>query len=278
MKINLTIDHLDYSVDLADGTSIAISLVPDGEQPNHFGAQKCTSKTLVDDNFIGDTRQGGSCNVNQLTIIPHCNGTHTESISHIIDQQIPVFNAIEQSFFCCLLISIAPCESSQTTDSYLPSLSQNNSSDKNNVITRKQLEQQLNNYSDSQLHGLAIRTLANLSSKKSQVYDAEYNPPFLSNDAMAYISERNVRHLMVDFPSVDKMYDEGKLSNHRIFWNVELGKTESKPDSQLKRTITEMIFAPNELPDGLYLCNLQVPQIETDAVPSRPILYPITKS
>ncbi|MDQ7051231.1 MAG: hypothetical protein Q9M92_17585 [Enterobacterales bacterium] len=43
------------------------------------------------------------------------------------------------------------------------------------------------------------------------------------------------------------------------------------------KTISEMVYVDNAIDDGLYLCDLQVPAIETDAVPSRPILYPLSK-
>ncbi len=38
--------------------------------------------------FLGDTRSGGSCNAEVLTLTPHCNGTHTECIGHITDERI----------------------------------------------------------------------------------------------------------------------------------------------------------------------------------------------
>jgi len=94
---------------------------------------------------------------------------------------------------------------------------------------------------------------------------------------MNYIYARGVKHLMVDFPSVDKMYDDGELSNHRIFWNVELGNAELDSNAQTNKSITEMIFADNAIEDGFYICNLQIPEIETDAVPSRPILFRLNK-
>ena len=97
MKIDLTIDDKNYGADLSDAKSIAITLLPNGKQPSHFGAPACTSTTLEGEGFIGDTRRGGSCNVNQLSIIPHCNGTHTESIAHIVDDLIPVSSAIKNS-------------------------------------------------------------------------------------------------------------------------------------------------------------------------------------
>jgi hypothetical protein len=43
-------------------------------------------------------------------------------------------------------------------------------------------------------------------------------------------------------------------------------------------TITELIYVPDGVEDGLYLLNLQVPNLRTDAVPSRPVLYACTAS
>ncbi|MGI8493728.1 MAG: cyclase family protein, partial [Pyrinomonadaceae bacterium] len=66
-----------------------------------------------------------------------------------------------------------------------------------------------------------------------------------------------------------------KLSNHRIFWRVEAGKFELNEDSLKNNTITEMIFAPDFVEDGHYLLNLQIAAFQSDASPSRPILFKI---
>jgi len=272
MEFSIIIDSIEYWADLSSGKSIAITLLPNGSQPNHFGAPECSSQTLVAGDFIGDTKQGGSCNVNQLTIIPHCNGTHTESVSHIINELIPVYRSIEQTLFPCVLISIEAAPASENVDEYIPSIDSDNL-----VITLEILSKKLKCFSDVQLEGLVIRTRPNLSNKKSQIYDNDHYPVYLTNDAMKYLRQRKVKHLLVDLPSVDKMYDDGILSNHRIFWNVELGKTSRTDQTQTNKTITEMIYADETIEDGFYLCNLQIPEIETDAVPSRPELYQLNK-
>ncbi len=268
MKINIQIDNQTYSADLSQGKSIAITLLPGGDQPNHFEAPECVSETLVAGDFIGNTNRGGSCNVNQLSIIPHCNGTHTESVSHIVNQLVPVYQAIEDSIFPCILITLQPINARDTDDSYLPCLD-----GVNRVITRQQLEHSLTEYSDEQLRGLAIRTLPNDIEKKSQIYNNDHYPPFFTNDAMKYLVERKIEHLLVDFPSVDKMFDNGQLTNHRIFWNVIYKDKNLTSGSTINKTISEMVFVDNAIEDGFYLCNLQIPEINTDAVPSRPVLY-----
>lgn len=268
MKTKIQIENIRYGVDLSKGESIAITLFPNGEQPNHFAAPKCTSETLEMQGYIGDTKQGGSCNVKVLTLIPHCNGTHTESISHIIDEIIPVYKVISEPIFSSVLISVAAEIASSTSDNYRPSMDETNS-----VITRRTLEEKLREYSNSQLQGLVVRTLPNISLKKNSKYDANNYPPYFTNDAMAYLVERQIKHLLVDFPSVDKMYDQGQLTNHRIFWGVATGSTKTNDQSMINKTITEMVFIDEKIKDGIYLCNLQCPEIETDAVPSRPILH-----
>ena len=278
MIINIHIDSFnmdsqEYSADLSKEKSIAITLLPNGKQPNHFGAPACTSKTLEMGSYIGDTKRGGSCNANVLTMIPHCNGTHTESVSHIVNELVPVFKSIKQSLFPSVLISINPISPSETKDHYQPFMDESNK-----VISKNQLMNLLDSYSDEQLQGLIVRTLEdskgqNKIEKKSMVYDEDHYPPYFTNNAMQYLIDRNVSHLLVDFPSVDKMYDDGQLTNHRLFWNVKKGETNLNEQSTIKKTITEMVFIEDKIEDGFYLCNLQMPEINTDAVPSRPILY-----
>ena len=65
---------------------------------------------------------------------------------------------------------------------------------------------------------------------------------------------------------MDKEVDGGELNAHNKFWNM---------DSEVRKTstITELIYVPNSVTDGLYLLNLQIPSMELDAVPSKPVLY-----
>jgi hypothetical protein len=47
---------------------------------------------------------------------------------------------------------------------------------------------------------------------------------------------------------------------------------------RLNATITELIYVPEHISDGLYALNLQCPNLQTDAVPSRPVIYRLTPS
>jgi arylformamidase len=69
------------------------------------------------------------------------------------------------------------------------------------------------------------------------------------------------------------LMDDGKLLNHRVFWNVNPGSFEVNKNSRINSTITELIYVPNEVPDGEYLLNLQIAPFNSDAAPSRPVLF-----
>jgi len=101
-------------------------------------------------------------------------------------------------------------------------------------------------------------------------------PPYFTADAMEYIVACGFRHLLVDMPSIDRLFDDGKLANHRIFWNVEAESREVNAKTRINSTITEMIYVPNEIEDGEYLLNLQIAPFESDCAPSRPILLRAT--
>ena len=121
------------------------------------------------------------------------------------------------------------------------------------------------------LKGLIIRSYPNSEAKKNRDYTKE-NPPFLSNDAMEYIVSLGVEHILVDIPSVDRLLDDGYLSSHNIFWET---KNREFNSNTKHKTITEMIFVPEDVEDGKYLLNLQIPAFVSDAAPSRPILFKI---
>ncbi|HBE71921.1 MAG TPA: hypothetical protein DDW52_27580 [Planctomycetaceae bacterium] len=272
MKIRFEHSGTAYEADSADSSSIAITLQPDGPQANHFGAPLATSQPLRLGEFVGKTELGGSCNVDQLQLIPHCNGTHTETISHIVNEDIWIGHAAQD--ICCLaaVVSVPVTSAEQTRESYRPPLAQSDS-----VVTAADLRKACGQLSAASPQALVIRTLPNEMSKRSRHYATGKAPAFLTIDAIEYINQLNVRHLLLDLPSVDRMYDDGLLTNHHIFWGVKENSHSLSGDSSQDKTITEMVFVSDELDDGLYLLNLQIPPLAGDAAPSRPMLLPITQ-
>ena len=273
--MKITIQHLaaSYVADSAAGTSIAIPLQFDGAQPNHFGANKASQEPLRLGGFVGKTELGGSCNVDTLQIVPHCNGTHTETISHIVNDDIWIGHAAMDVCCIAVLVSVPVVAASRTSEDYRPKLN-----NEDTLITAASLKASLRPFAELKPAALVIRTLPNTTAKKSQSYSAESSPAFLTVDAMKVINELGCRHLLLDLPSVDRMYDDGLLTNHHIFWNVPENSHAMTADSWQDKTITEMAFIDDALADGIYLLNLQVPSFSGDAAPSRPILLPLQKT
>jgi hypothetical protein len=87
--------------------------------------------------------------------------------------------------------------------------------------------------------------------------------------------ERGIEHLVVDLPSIDRSHDEGRLTAHRIFFGLPRASVALAQSTRSGATITELAYIPDTVADGPYLLALQVPAIGGDAVPSRPLLYPL---
>ncbi len=270
---NFVINGTEFRADLDHPIDISIPLQFNGLQPNAYGVESARSEPCKAGEIVGDTRRGGSVNFEQYTFIPHCNGTHTECVGHITHERISVRDCLRDVLIPAILISVEPSPldqeaRSETTD---------------RVITRNAVKTAVDQLgSNLKSEALIIRTLPNDHSKLERRYGDPNSPspeipPYFSADAMRYLIELGVKHLLVDTPSIDRIFDDGKLVNHRIFWNVEEGSFETGPTTRLNSTITELIYVPNDVADGEYLLNLQIAPFVADASPSRPLLLKITK-
>jgi arylformamidase len=287
MTANITVDG--RQIDARRPIDISIPLKFNGPQPNAFGAARAISHPCQAGDLVGDTRHGGSCNFEQYTFIPHCNGTHTECVGHITHQRISVSDCLQDVVVPAILVSVNVVETDIVSETYVVPFG-----DGDRVISRTSLEDAVTSqaayagapttpafgHPSSGRRGapggptaLIVRTLPNHDSKLTRAYGEEPLPPYFTTEAMEYIVERGVNHLLVDVPSIDRMNDEGKLSNHRIFWNVDPGSFETKQGTRAGSTITELIYVPNNVDDGEYALNLQIAPFAADASPSRPLLF-----
>ena len=242
-----------------DAIDISIPLRFNGPQPNAYGVEPAISKACVAGDMVGDTRRGGSVNFEQYTFIPHCNGTHTECVGHITNERISVRDCLKEVFIPAVLVSVE-AENIDGDESLLTKAGLLNAME---VIT----------YVWATDTALIVRTLPNGEGKLTRQYGGDDIPPYFTTEAMEFIVEAGFKHLLVDLPSIDRIYDDGKLTNHRIFWNVELGSFETHAASRIYSTITELIYVPNHVADGEYLLNLQIAPFESDASPSRPVIF-----
>ena len=247
---------------------ISIPLQFNGAQPNSYGVPFAKSEAFEGGGFVGDVRRGGSCNFEVYSFTPHCNGTHTECVGHITEKRIAVHERLQTAFIPATVCTVQPQKATETADTYVPDFNPEDW-----VIDCLTLENALMNYNSDFSEGLIIRTLPNSPDKKSRDY-TKHDAPFFSIEAMQKIRKMGVKHLLIDTPSIDRLLDDGKLSAHHLYFEIPAGeKNEIKP---IDYTITEFIYVPETIADGIYLLNLQIAPFMSDASPSRPLLFALS--
>jgi arylformamidase len=244
-------------------TDLSIPLCFNGAQPSFFGVPRARSSICHFRGLLGDVRQGGGCNFESYELIPQCNGTHTECVGHLTSERISIRNCLVDVMMSALLISIQPVDVANSNESYACPLQMGD-----RLITQSMLAEAIGSH---QAKALIIRTLPLSHTSPFQSYNNE-TVPFFSNDAMHLINHLGFRHLLVDLPSIDRLDDEGKLSNHRIFWGMKPGSFDTPSTHFCTKTITEFIYVPSTVQDGRYKLNLQIAPFDTESAPSRPMI------
>ncbi len=250
-----------FSVDLFNPIDISIPLTNTDENPIAWYIEKPVIEPVVFGDWIGKVSEGkSSTNFNNIFFNPHGHGTHTECLGHITHDFYSINQCLKRFFFWAELITVQPVVQNDDL-----------------VITLEVLSKALDLTLKLGLpkEALIIRTQPNAIAKKSFKY-SNTNPPYLEEAAAIFIRELGIKHLLIDLPSVDKEHDEGKLLAHKAFWNVK-DTIAVNSDARFDATITEMVYVPDTVSDGIYALNLQISSFENDASPSKPVLYAIEK-
>lgn len=262
----LTHANHTFRVSLDRGTSLAIPLDFNALQPHAFGAPRAHTQIYSTENFTGDTRSGGSCNVSTVTLTAHCNGTHTECVGHLVNEPFSVGRLALDPLVVTALVSLTPeLTPGALSPTTLPTVG---------MITARSLSLALARYRELSLRAVVIRTLPNDLTKTLANWDI-LSPPALSPEAALLLAELRIDHLVVDLPSLDPMHDNGALAAHRAFFGLPAGSRSLSACTRPNATVTELAYVPDELSDGLYALSLQLPAWNTDAVPSRPLIFPV---
>lgn len=255
MKAQIQYNEQVFSVDLDNPIDISIPLSASDENPIAWYLDKPRIEPVRFDDWVGAVRQGSSTNFNTIEFNPHAHGTHTECLGHITKEFYSINQNLTTFFFLAKLISVTPKKQGEDF-----------------VITKDCFDSiAVSHFDKLSVTALVIRTLPNDTEKKSKNY-SHTNPPYLSEEATLFLVKKGIKHLLIDLPSVDREKDEGKLVSHKAFWNVK-DINNVNPDARFDATITEMVYIPDVVKDGLYLLNLQIVSFENDASPSKPILY-----
>lgn len=235
------------TINLAEPLDISIPLTGKTTNVNAWYIDLPKIEPEIIDGEIATVANGAVVNFNTITFNPHSHVTHTETVGHITEKIYSINKYLKQFFFLAEVVTVAP---EKLGDDY--------------IISKKQLQFALGN---KKRDAIIIRTLPNTRRKCSRQY-SHTNPTYLLEDAAIYLKQKEIKHLLIDLPSVDKEDDGGELLAHNAFWNTK-GKL------RLDATITEFIYVSNKIEDGCYMLNLQIAPFENDASPSKPILYKI---
>lgn len=269
-RLSLETPEGTWHADADRAHDLSIALEFDGAQPNLFAAPSASATALRSGEFIGDVASGGSCNCAQYHLTPHCNGTHTECVGHVTRQRVSVRDVHSGGLQRALLLTLTP---TAATDSGEDTDPEPRAGDQ--LITAEALQAAWRPWNRVRVSALALRTLPNAASKRSCHYESGSPPPYLTRQAVALVVALGIDHLMIDLPSLDRSHDEGRLTGHRIFWGLPAGSTDVTAARRAEATLTEMIYVPDEVPDGRYLLDLQIAPFAADAAPSRPLLYSV---
>lgn len=255
-------------VDFGQPASIAIPLDFAGPQPSCFGAPRAGSSPLEVGGFVGDTRAGGSCNCDVLTLAPHCNGTHTECVGHVTDDRVAVADCVPGGVSLALLVTVAPHDAAETAEGSDPAPVPGD-----RLVTAAALRAAMAAHRGPRPTALVVRTQG--ADGPHRDYRGPAPAPFLTRQASAFLVESGIETLVLDLPSADRADDGGKLTAHRIFFGLPPGSRRASEASRPRASITELAWIPPALADGMYLLDLQLPAFRSDAAPSRPLLYPV---
>jgi kynurenine formamidase len=258
-----------FWVDFAKPVSIAIPLDFSGPQPACFGAPRAESHPLRAGGFVGDTRAGGSCNCELVTLAPHCNGTHTECVGHLTDERVAVSERLPGGLQLALVVTVAPVAAADATDDSEPPPQPGD-----RLVTASALDAACARHAGPRPGALVVRTSRG-GDAPQRAYEGPAPAPYLSRQAAAWLVECGIETLVLDLPSADRAADGGQLTAHRIFFGLPPGSRDAAAARRPGATITELAWVAPGIEDGWYILDLQIPPFLADAAPSRPLLYPV---
>ena len=251
------------------GVSLAIAVEFGIPGPRHFGVGAPESRPFAVGSFSGSVATGASANCSTVTLTPHCQMTHTETVAHLTREAGDAWRVVPRGLLPAVVVSVVPEPASESSESTDP---QPYATDA--LITKRRLRAAWPMTRMVDPVAVIVRTLPNDATKRTRNY-TDLVPPYLTREAVQWLVEKRIEHLVLDVPSLDRTHDEGRMVGHRLFFGLPPGSTARGDAARSRATITELAFVPDEVHDGPCILSLAVPAIGGDAVPSQPIVYPL---
>lgn len=260
------------AVDLARPHDLSMRVSFEAESGRAFSLPPARSRAVEAGGFVGDVRRGGSCNCETHVLTPHGDGTHTEGVGHLLADRVGVVDLVEPALLPALVVTVAPMRLEDVTDEVA-----GNHAPDDLVVDELSLGEAIARARDAAPPSFVPRALVVRTAPGEERRRARFsgsNPPYLTAHTALFVRESGFDHVLVDLPSVDREDDGGLLGAHRAFFDVPpLARRLEGPAP--RRTITELCAVDTSVKDGAWALALQLPPLEADAVPSRPLLFPL---
>lgn len=245
MHLTININGKDHAADLYHPIDLSQGFGPGGDNVSAFHISPSVMEPIRVGDFVGSVAQGSGANCEVITFCAHGNGTHTECLGHITAERFSVNRLVRSGLHTACLISVMPVQRGG-----------------DHVITLEAIQQANPQPADA----ILVRCLGP-EIRRGQAWSGT-NPPYFDTEVLTWLADAGYTHFLTNLPSVDREMDDGALSAHHAWWKY--------PEApRMNASISELLFIDLSVPDGMYLLNLQIAPLETDAAPSRPVLYPV---
>lgn len=233
------------------------------EGPSAWGIPAATSTPFTAGDFVASVAAGGSVNCDVWSLTVHSAGTHTETALHVVKDGAPTIDQIEFApLIDAVVVNVAPVPLAATGESY-----PGEARPEDHVVSADALRTAFDGLSVP-IDG-ALVVLTGTLRTDSDAHFSDEIPPYFTTEAMRWIARvARPRHLLVDLPSVDRLWDGGLVANHKEFWGVATDHVACP-----ERTITEFVRAAPEATTGYAQLQLSVSSWRSDAAPSRVTLH-----
>ena len=262
-----------WTLELSDAVDLTRRLSFDERDPAAFGLPRAHAAAVRGDGWTLRTTAGGSVNCDSVTLTPHGNTTHTETVGHIALERPAVADLPLPPMLAAVLLRVAPEALGASGEGYA-----GRSGPGDPVVTAAGLETAWSALSDDARAGWREALIIGAGSALDRPAPAT-TPPYLTTEAVAWIRALEFDHVVLDVPSIDRLDDGGGLPNHHAFWGLpqrarDGGARSVQAAAGSDRSITELALVPPSQAAGPGALMLAPARWALDAAPARLTFVP----
>ena len=140
-------------------------------------------------------------------------------MAHLTRESGDAWRVVPRGLLPAVVVSVVPEPASESSESTDPQPFATDS-----LITRRRLRAAWPMGRMVEPVAAIIRTLPNDAAKRTRNY-TDLVPPYLTREAVEWLVEKRIEHLVLDVPSLDRTHDDGHMVGHRLFFGLPPGST-----------------------------------------------------